>query len=70
MPSYKNSFQSPDIIEETILGDDGKKLGTIRIKPSSVQWKPTGKQSYQTVSLDAFTDWIMDPNTKAKKTKS
>lgn len=69
MPTYKNSFQSPDFIEEVILGNDNKKLGTIRIKPSSIQWKPANKQQFTSVSLDKFLEWIQSDETKTKQTK-
>jgi hypothetical protein len=70
MPKYKNSFRSPQYFEETILNENGDVIGTIRIKPSSVLWKPGRSQKYHSVNLEKFVEWITDSNTRAKKTES
>ena len=70
MPKYNNHFASPDHIEETILSANGEVIGTIRVKPSSILWKPKGAQKYFSVSLDSFTVWITDLKTKARKAGS
>lgn len=70
MPKYNNHFASPDHIEETILSTSGEVIGTIRIKPSSILWKPKGAQKYFSKPLEAFTAWITDPATKARKAAS
>ena len=58
MPDYKNSFSAPSYREETIVDENGRTVGTLRIKPSSILWKPSGAQSFHAVPLDTFTDWI------------
>jgi len=68
MPKYKNSFTTPTHIEETILDENDKVIGTIRIKPVSVLWKPKGQQKYFAVDLETFTKWITDLKTNASKT--
>lgn len=65
----KNEFASPKFVEEEILDTKGKKVGTIRIKPSGVLWKPSGKQDFFCVELEKFIDWICNPSTGAKKVK-
>ena len=65
MPKYKNAFTSPDFVEETITDGNGNIVGTIRIKPSGVLWKPKGKQKFLSVPLETFKHWITDPATKA-----
>jgi hypothetical protein len=70
MPGYKNSFESPAFIEQVVLDDKGKKLGTLRVKPSSVLWKPVGKQKFFSIPFSDFTAWVTDPATKAKQTSS
>ena len=70
MPEYRNSFRAPAYYEEVIINEENSVVGTIRIKPSSVLWKPRNAQKYFSVKLDKFTDWITDPDTKASKTKS
>lgn len=70
MPNYKNRFRAPAYLEETIEDENGTVLGTIRVKPSSVLWKPKNAHKYYSVSLASFAEWIMDPDTKARQTKS
>ena len=70
MPVYKNSFRAPAHYEETIIDEHGTVVGTIRVKPSSILWKPSHAQKYYSMSLQKFTEWITDPDTKARKTKS
>jgi len=70
MPKYSNEFASPMYREETIRNQEGKTVGTVRIKPSGVLWKPGAGSKYYSVSLDKFTQWITDPNTNATRTKS
>lgn len=70
MPKYNYQFQSPAYIEEGIMDDTGKKLGTIRVKPVSIAWRPAHARDYLTVSLDEFVAWITSPAANARKTKS
>jgi hypothetical protein len=70
MPKYNNSFKSPTYLEETILDDSGATVGTVRLKPSSVLWKPANAQKFFSIPLDEFVTWISTPSTGATKTKS
>ena len=71
MPDYKNQFASPSYVEETIIdATTGKTLGTLRIKPSGVLWKPKGQQKYYAVPLATFTAWITAASTGATRTGS
>jgi len=70
MPKYTNSFRSPDFIEETIVDADNAIVGTIRVKPAGILWKPKSQHKYLSVSLEKFTDWITDPGTRARLVKS
>ena len=70
MPGYKNSFRAPAYFEETIIDEVGGVVGTIRVKPSSILWKPKNQRKYYSVQLGKFAEWITDPDTKASKTKS
>ncbi len=69
MPKYKNRFSAPEFFEEKIVNDSGT-LGTIRVKPSGVLWKPSGATKFYSVSLEKFTEWVTDPSTKARRTGS
>ncbi len=62
MKKFRASF-----VEETVIDGDAGVIGRIRIKPSSVMWKPKGRGKFHSVSLDKFARWITDPDTEAKK---
>jgi len=70
MPIYKNHFASSKFFERKILNEEGKVVGTIRLKPVSIAWKPRGRGKFFTVPLDDFIAWILDPETKANETSS
>jgi hypothetical protein len=71
MPDYNNKFKSPAHITEIIVdATSGLTIGTIRVKPSGVLWKPKGQQRFYAVSLDTFTDWITKATTGATRTGS
>ncbi len=57
MPRYSNRFKEQTFLERTILGHNGKVVGTSRIKPSSVMWK-SRKHSFSPVRLNDFVAWI------------
>jgi len=68
MPVYRNKFASPTFVQETILDGRGGKIGDIRIKPSSVLWKPRGEHKYYSVSLERFATWITSSSCNANRT--
>jgi hypothetical protein len=70
MPEYRNRFASPEFIQETILDERGGRIGVIRVKPSSIKWRPKGEHKYYSVPLDRFTEWIMSPSSGAQRTSS
>ena len=70
MPEYKNRFASPKFIQETILDKNGNKKGDVRIKPSSIKWKPRGEHKYYSVSIECFAEWIISPSSGAQRTSS
>ena len=70
MPTYKNRISSPEHVEHKIVDEKGSPIGTFRLKPSSVLWRPKGKGKFYAVSLDKFRNWIMDPETKAGRVKN
>ncbi len=70
MPKYKNSFRIPAYHEETIVDASGDVVGMVRLKPSSILWKPRGARMFYSVGLTKFIDWITDDKIGARKTKS
>ena len=68
MPIYNNEFTTSTYFQETIRdASTGETVGTIRIKPSSVLWKPKDQHEYYSVTLDAFAGWITSPSTGARR---
>ena len=70
MPTINNSFKSRVFTEEIILDPSGKRVGTIRISPASVKWKPKNAQKFYSIPLSRFIGWMVDPSTKARQTTS
>ena len=57
MPSSKYKFVENEAYDHRIGGDAGI-IGTLRVKPSSILWKPKGSHQFFSISLDDFCDWI------------
>ena len=60
MPKSKNRFVQPMSYDFVIEAADGsRKIGELRIKPSSILWKPKSAQQYRSVTLEDFELWIV-----------
>jgi hypothetical protein len=70
MPRYKNEFAGPSFVQETIRKQGGGTVGVIRVKPSSVLWKPVGDHQFYCVPLERFSRWIMSRRAGASRTSS
>jgi len=46
--------------------DTNKKIGELRLKPSSILWKPKGAREYHAASLDDFITWMKTKGTVSK----
>ena len=64
----RNQFKALECCDHEIVDHQGTKIGELRVKPSRVLWKRKGKQTYKSVSLEKFTDWISDKKTAAQDT--
>ena len=42
------------------------KIGELRLKPSSILWKPKGAHAYHSASLDDFIEWMKSKPTVSK----
>jgi hypothetical protein len=67
MPAFTYRLQTPDFIDQEIVDSKGGKVGTIRLRPSGVLWKPANTHKFHCVTLQEFMDWMMS-NPKAKIT--
>ena len=67
----RNSFKSGKYHEETIVDENGRVVGTIRIKPNAILWKPKGgRKKFYAVPLMKFAGWITDKETGALRNAS
>jgi hypothetical protein len=61
MSASKNQFLEPVCYDHVIgKAEGGSKVGEIRVKPSSILWKPRGQQKYFSATLDDFSKWIAE----------
>ena len=68
MPICNNKSITPTYLQQTMQdASTGETIGTIRIKSSSVLWKPKDQHEYYSVTLDAFAGWITSPSTGARR---
>ena len=67
VPAYKNEFARPEYYDHEIVDTDGHKVGTIRVKPVSVLWKPVGAQDFYAATLEAFAAWIMEKDKRKSR---
>ena len=59
MPASVNKFSEPDHYDHDFANvDDGTKVGTLRVKPSSILWKPKSAHQFHSASLEEFQEWI------------
>jgi len=70
MPAYSKKFWQPEYHDHMIVEHDYSLVGTIRVKPATVLWKPKGAQKFYSVSLDQFMQWITGPQSGARRTRN
>ena len=60
MPASVNTFKEPESYDlEIYQKKPRERVGELRVKPSSILWKPKGAQKYSSVSLEKFAEWMM-----------
>jgi len=72
MPASKYKFAEQQAYDHEISTNATwpKVVGTLRIKPSTILWKPKfawGKKPYFVADLDEFIAWIKEKNHKVNK---
>ncbi|SER56822.1 hypothetical protein SAMN05216548_1268 [Faunimonas pinastri] len=53
--------------EDFEILEDGKKIGTVRVKASGLLWSPKGKHSWFRVSVEQFAEFAEESGTPQKK---
>ncbi len=69
MPTYKNTFVRPVYEDHVIADEECSQIGTLRIKPSSILWKPAHNRKFYKVTLETFTRWITSDEANAEMTE-
>jgi hypothetical protein len=71
MPASIHKFAEQESYDHVIVdADDGKAIGTLRVKPSTVLWKPRGAKSdkpWFSVDLIELTEWIKQKDHKVSR---
>jgi hypothetical protein len=71
MPASKYKFLEQESYDHEIgNADDGKTVGTLRVKPSSVLWKPKGakgRNPWYSVTLDDLVEWAKEKDYKVSR---
>jgi len=53
----RNEFKAPKYHQFEIV-NDGRIVGTLRVKPAALLWKPKGARTWRGVDLEEFAKWI------------
>lgn len=53
--------------EDFEIMENKAKVGTIRVKPSGILWKPKGKQAWFRISVEEFSEYAEKNGTEQKK---
>ena len=69
MATNRKQFGRPGFVDHELLDMAGFKIGTIRVKPSGISWKPKSAREFYSVSLDKFTEWITSDDCAANRNK-
>jgi len=70
MPSSKYKFAEQVLYDHDIDHDTGGVVGTLRVKPPTLLWKPKGAKGdkpWFSVPLDEFIEWVKEKNYKVSK---
>ena len=54
----KNSLRRPELVDTQIEDENGKLVGTVRVKPTCILWARTEAKKWRRISLAKFIEWI------------
>jgi hypothetical protein len=70
MPAAKYKFSGQESYDHNISKETGGFVGTLRVKSSTILWKPSGARSdtpWYSVNLDEFIHFATEKNHKVSK---
>ena len=59
-------FKAP-VSQDLKIYEDDEVLGTLRVRPSAVLWKPKGAHSWYRLSIEKFGDYAVRKGTKKQR---
>lgn len=62
-----NSFRPKKFEDFEILGESQRVAGHVRIKPSGVLWAPPNSKVWYGVSLEVFSEFMIERGKRQKK---
>lgn len=62
-----NHFREPNHTDIQFNNAQGRLIGTLRVKPNAVAWKPAGAQHFQAVNLNEFATWILSAESGSRR---
>ena len=62
-----NSFKLKQFMDHEIVDEEGKVVGHIRVKPSSILWSPGKGKDWYGISLAQFAKHVQENGKKQKK---
>lgn len=63
----KLKFKRPKVQTFTIVDDQKKEVGRVRVEPDSVSWRPPGETHWYRLSLKDFGNLAVQNGTKGKE---
>ena len=64
MPDYKAHFLMKSPLELQFYDRNGNPIGSLKLKPSTLQWISYGDKKKRSVPIEKFIKWIEDPATR------
>ncbi len=67
IPMSANSFKTKKFVDRTILDENDKVVGHVRVKPSGILWAPANSKVWYTVDLDDFAQFMTTKGSQQTK---
>ncbi len=62
-----NNFSPRKFEDHTIVDDNGKVVGHVRVKPSGILWAPANAKTWYGLGLVEFAEYMLANGKKQKK---
>jgi hypothetical protein len=62
-----NNFKPRKFEDHTLVDNDGKIVGHVRVKPSGILWAPSNSKVWYGISIETFASWMEEYGKRQKK---